>query len=230
MGADPLSAAAIGAFLTENALPLALSGGGALLQNQAARQQASDRRNTLNRQLARDEAATNKSIDLTQTEAKRYDPAARQQALAEQEGKTYEQAQADIAGAGGAMIPTAGDAGNVSQDFITSKAQKAIDEGSRLTSIAREVAKSRAPIQLGGVDALSRANLAGNLQNTWGTNNNMARATGMDAQNIDEPGYGGLGSIASAVGTGMLAGGGMKKTPWQSSINWSDPMRAGAFR
>lgn len=200
----------------ETLIPLLLSGGGSLLQASASRQQADDKRRTLNQQYARNDEATGKAIDLTQGEAKRYSPEARKAALAEQEAKTFGQTQADLTGAGGATVATAGGAGAVSDDFLKGKAQTAIDEGTRLTSIAREAAKARAPMQLGSSDSLSRASLAGNLQNIFGSNNNMASATTADADSIEEPGYGALGAIASATG-GALAKGGMK-----TGVQW-DP-------
>lgn len=216
------------AFLQANAVPLGLAAGGSLLQMVGQREAADDRRAILNRQMARDSEATDKAIDLTQQEAQRFDPQARQQALAEQEAKTFDQTQADLRGGAG-LVQTAGDPGNVSQDFLATKAQRAIDEGTRLTSIAREAAKVRAPSQVASDDALSRAGLAGNLQNLWGTNKNMGNAASLAASSVEEPAYAGLGSIASAIGTGMLKGG-IKKPTWQSGIDWSDPMRAGAYR
>ena len=187
----------------ETLIPLLASAGGTVMQLNAQQEQAADKRRTLNRQLERDDNATDKSVSLIQDEGKRYDPQSRLQSLDTQAQEGNSQIQKDLQG--GANVETAGDAGNVSADFLRTKAARAIGEGTRLTSIAQQAAKSRAPGQLQGNDALSRAGLAGSLQNIWGTNTNMARATGNDADGIEQPGYGALGGIASSIGTGMLA-------------------------
>lgn len=186
-------------------LAMAMMAGGTVLQMQAAQDQADERRKILNTQLGRDEQATKKAIQLVQDESGNYTLPNRQEALQEEQGKTYDQIQTDMQGAGGAMVDTATDAGNVSEDFLKTKAARAIDEGTRLTSIAREAAKSRAPTQLMSSDALRRAGMAGNLQSMWGTNNNMSRATGIDAEGVQAPGYGSLGTIASSIGGASLA-------------------------
>jgi hypothetical protein len=46
---------------------------------------------------------------------------------------TLAQTQADLQGAGGATINAAADAGNVSEDFLKTKAARAIEENTRLT-------------------------------------------------------------------------------------------------
>jgi hypothetical protein len=187
--------------------PLIVSAVGAATSYMANKEQADDRRSILNRQLEETERTTDKSIDMVQQEGKRFDQQARMDALKQAEDKTYDQTQADIAGAGGAAIPAAVDAGNVSEDFLKTKAQRAIDEGSRLTSIARETAKARAPGMLNLDDSLSMARMQGDTRNLWGTNRNIARANSMDAEAVEAPGYGALGSIASAIGGGMAKGG-----------------------
>lgn len=176
------------------------------MQMSAAEKQRRDQRAVLNRQLERDDKATTKAIDLVQQEGQRYDPAARAQGLKEQEQKVFDQTSADVQGAGGANIGAAADAGNVSEDFTKTRAQRAIDEGTRLTSIAREAAKNRSSSMLQGEDALKRADLAGTLQNTFGTNANMGRATGLDAQSVGQPFYGSLGKIAGAIAPNLAGG------------------------
>jgi hypothetical protein len=131
----------------------------------------------------------------------------RQQGLQQAEDKTLAQTQADLQGAGGATINAAADAGNVSDDFLKTKAARAIEETTRLSDQAREAAKVRAPGQLQMDDSLSMARLAGSLQDLWGTTKNLAGANGMDAQSVQAPGYGQLGRVASAVGTSMASNG-----------------------
>lgn len=196
------------------AIPYALMAGGTLMSMKAQQQQADEKRNTLNQQLSRDDAASKKASGMVLDEGNYYDPTARKQAMAEQETKAYDTSMADLkAGAGGgdpAAVSTSSDAGNVSDDFVKAKADRAVTEGTRLTGIAREIAKTRAPTLLLGQEGQRGANLASNLQTLFGSNSNMANATKNDANSIEEPEYGGLGKIASSIGS-MWAGGDIAK-------------------
>lgn len=196
-------------------IAMAIAAGGTALQMSAQQDAADERRATLNRQLERDDQSQNKAIDLVQKEGQNYGMDERLKAMKGQEDQTYAQTQADMQGAGGSLVNTSADAGNVSEDFVRGKAERAVTEGSRLTSIAREAAKARAPSSMMSEDALRRAGMAGSLQNTWGANTNMARATGIDAQNVQEPGYGALGAIASSIAPSV--GGMMGKG---AGVNW----------
>lgn len=188
------------------ALPIIIAAVGTAASMSAEQRAASERRDVLNRQLDRTSKATDASTSMVQQEGKRFSQEQRLAGLQGQEQKTYDQTQADLNGAGGASVATAADNANVSDDFLKTKAARAIEEGTRLTSIAREAAKTRAPSQLQQDDSLSMAGLAGDLQNLWGTNRNMAQATGLDVQGVQTPMYGSLGKIATAVG-GSMAGG-----------------------
>lgn len=184
---------------------LLLSGGGTALQMMAQRDQADERRAVLNRQLERDKAATDRAAQMVQNEGQNFSAQARQQALADQEQRTFDQSQSDIQGAGAGVVNTAAGNGAVSDDFLRDKAQRQVDEGDRLTAVARAAAKSRAPTQLATTDALRRANLAGELQSLWGTTKNMGSANSLDAQSVEAPLYGTLGGIASSVGMSGLS-------------------------
>jgi hypothetical protein len=107
-------------------------------------------------------------------------------------------------------VTTTGDAGNVSDDFVKAKADRAVTEGTRLTGIAREIAKTRAPNLQLVTEGQRGADLAGNLQSLYGSNSNMGRATANDANSVLEPQYGGLGKIATLIG-GAMAGGQIAK-------------------
>jgi len=194
-------------------IPMVIALAGTAAQMSAQADERDERRKTLNNQLERDETATKKSIDLVQKEGQNYGMDERLAAMKAQEEQGFGQTQADMQGAGGATVNTAGDAGNVSEDFIKGKAERAVTEGTRLTSIAREAAKTRAPGSLMNEDALRRAGMAGGLQSLWGTTSNMARATGNDAAAVQAPAYGALGSIASSIAPAMGSGAG-------SGVSW----------
>lgn len=161
----------------------------------------------LNQQLEREDQASDKSAEMVKQEGQNYSQEARLQGMVDAEQKTYEQTQADLQGAGGATVATSASTANVSDDFLKTKAARAIEEGTRLTSIARETAKARAPGRMHQDDSLRMASLAGDLQNLWGGTQNMARANGLDVQSVKMPAYGQMGKIATAVGSSMASSG-----------------------
>lgn len=206
---------------------LALAAGGTAATVSAQHQQQKDQRRTLNRQMENTEQATKKAVDLIQDEGTRFSPDARAAEMAAAEDAATTRAAQDLDGAGGATVATAGDAGNVSSDFLTAKADRAISEGTRMTALSRELAKIRAPGQLQTNDRISQANLAGRLSNIQGSNANMARANSMDVQSVEAPAYGQLGQIASALGGAYLGSGTGKESA--SQIAWNTPATKWAF-
>jgi hypothetical protein len=208
-------------------VPLLVSAVGTGVSLYAQNEQEKDQRKILNRQLERDEKASDKSAQMVLDEGQRYTQQNRQEALQQNEQKAYDQAQADISGAGGASISAAADNANVSDDFLKTKAARTVDEGNRLTSIAREAAKSRAPGMLGLDDSLSLAGMSGGQRSLWGTTKNMSGAAGLEAQSVSQPAYGALGKIATAAGGALAASGygqpagGTPPNPYyRAGINW----------
>lgn len=181
-----------------------LAVGGAAANYLGEEKAARDRRSILNRSMAETEKTQDKAQDAIQTEAKTYDPAARQQAMEAQQQATYEQSLKDV-GAGGSLIPTAGE-GNVSEDFLKAKADRALSEGNRLTSVAREIAKARAPGQQLTTEGLRRADVTGRVGSMWSGARSQANAAQLTAQNVDSPWYGHLGKLAQAIGSGVMLG------------------------
>lgn len=212
------------------AIPYALMAAGTASQMNAQQEQADEKRTILNRQLARNDEAAKKSSELVLSEGDNFSPEARKKAMEGQENNVFDQSMVDLkSGAGGgdpAAVNTSGDAGNVSDDFVRTKADRAVTEGTRLTGIAREIAKTRAPAMLLGQEGQRGANLASNLQTLFGSNSNMARATENDAAAVQEPGYGGLGSLASSIGSSMAAGRLAKGSAAKYSGSSSSPFAA----
>jgi len=197
-GAAAAGGSAVGAGLTGAqwaALIASLAGTGASMA--AQQQQQQDRRDILNRQAEKTKEAETKSADMVLKEGESYQADARAAAMAGQEQATYDQSQKDL-GAAPTIIEGAGDAGNVSKDYLAAKADTALSEGKRLTAIAKELAKTRAPGQLQTTEGLRRSNLAGSLQDLWGTANRGAQAARMDAENVSEPWWGTAGKLVSA--------------------------------
>lgn len=187
----------------ELAAALAVSLAGTGLQMMDARSQQKQQRSILNRQMERNEEATDKAVDMVQDEAQNFDSQSRMDQMRQAQNKTYAQTQADLEGAGGALVDTAGDAGNVSDDFLKTKAARAIEEGNRMTAIAREAARVRAPGSMRLEDSLRMGSLVGDTASLWGTTKNMANANALEAQSVGPGSMGALGAVAGAIGQGM---------------------------
>jgi hypothetical protein len=206
---------------------IALAGTAATMYDQ--HEQQKDRRKILNQQLEREDEATDKSVNLVNEEGQNYASKNRVDQMREAENKTFEQTQADIKGAGGGMVNTSTEAGNVSNDFLEAKAQATIDEGSRLTEIAREAAKARAPGVMRMDDSLRMAGLTGNLANVWGGVKNMHRAAGLDAGSVGPGTLGQLGTIASAVAPATAGFGQTATTGMEGGIP-ANPYATGPYK
>lgn len=211
----------------EALIPLLISAGGTAMQMSAQRDQQKQQRRILNRQMDENKQATDKAAQLVQQEAAKMAPDARQQEMVAQEQAVYDQQQKDLqtGAGGGAVIDAAGSAGNVSADFLKAKADRAIDEGSRLSAIARELAKTRAPSQVMMQEGLGRAAMAGNLNSMWGSRRNMSSAAGMDAQSVQQPLYGALGQAVAAYGAS--GGGSNWFTPASGVVSGGSGVKAG---
>ena len=81
-------------------------------------------------------------------------------------------------------------------DFLKAKADKALSEGQRLSAIAQQLSRVRAPGQVAANDSERRAGVQGNIGSMWSTTGNLNRATELDAQNVQEPWWGQLGKVA----------------------------------
>lgn len=210
---------------------LALLAGGTGLSMLGQRRAANERRDILNRQFERTNSTMDKTTGQILGEGKNYTPDQRMRDMQTQEDATFGQSQKDLNGAGAGVLPTSGDAGNVSQDFLRAKADRTLSEGNRMTAIARELAKVRAPGQQMATEGLRRADVTGDVASQWGSNRAFGDAANLDAQSVQEPWWGTLGKIGQQVGMmgamggmgglgggpGAVTGGGGLKVP----TNWS---------
>lgn len=191
---------------------LLLAGAGTGLEMMGNRRAEKDRRNILNGALERtaknqDSAAQKVLAEGANYGQKRLEDVANQEQTAMAQSLKDIGAQ-DAAGAGASVIDTAGDAGAVSEDFIKAKADRAISEGNRLTSVARELAKVRAPGQQMNAEGLRRAELTGELGSAASSNRARTQAASLDAESVDAPWWGKAGALAKQVGmiAAMTAG------------------------
>lgn len=198
-------------------LPLILQVAGTAASMKAQHDQARERRAILNRSMAETDEAQRQANASIQKEAAAYTPDQRMAEMQAQEQAMYDQAMRDR-GQAGATIDTAGDAGNVSADFLAAKADRQLQEGERLTAIAREIARARAPGQQLAEEGMRRADATGNASSIWSRARAMANARQLDAQGVEEPLYGTVGRLAAAAGGSMgggagVSGGAGKMTP-----------------
>lgn len=190
-------------------VPALIAGAGTAAEYSAEKSAAGDRRDILNRAFAKTQETTDRATNMVTQEGAKMTGANRMQAMADQEAAAFGQAQQDMTqtGAGGSTIDTAGDGGNVSADFMRAKTDSALTEGNRMTAIARELAKTRAPGSMVQDETLRRADLAGKTGSMFGTARNMSQAATMDAQDVTAPWYGQVGKLAKMAALAYMAGG-----------------------
>lgn len=189
------------------AVPYIVMAVGAAAQISAQNEQERDRRKLINQAYDQLDAGTSKTSRAIAQAASQYGADQRQQGMDAATQQIEGQQQKDLGGAGATMINGAGDAGNVSQDYLTAKADRAVTEGTRLSNIAKQIAKTRAPGSLMTQEGLNNADTMGNVSSIWGTTRGMTGALTNAAGAVNEPVYGQLGRIAQSVGGAMAANG-----------------------
>jgi hypothetical protein len=223
-------------------LAAAVIGGGTALRMTGDRRKQKEQREILNRQMTRTNQTMDRTTDQVLGEGQKLSGQNRLQDMLAQENATFGQAQQDMGGAAAGIVPTAGDAGAVSGDFLKAKADRELAEGERMTSIARELAKVRAPGQLMQNESMRRADLQGDIASQWSSTRNMGQAASMDADAVETPWYGQLGEIGQQIGMmaalhGMgaglggagkvTAGTGLKLPGMSSGAGFWNPVRLG---
>ena len=179
---------------------------GTAAQMYGAKQQRDERRRVLNNSLERTAGTQKQTQALIQDEAKEFAPEARQQSMQAAEDAAFTRTQQDLAGAGAGE--TAAMPGRVSQDYLDTRAERTAQEGDRLSAIAREAARTRAPGLLMTREGLRRADMQSRVGSMLGSDANLARASGADADGVGTPVIGQLGQLATAAGAAYGAYGG----------------------
>lgn len=168
------------------------------------RQQQREQRGILNRALDQTQKTQNATQSMIANEGAKYAGGARADALQAQEAAALNRTQADLQGA--PVVATTQPAGRMSADYLRSKAQSTATEGDRLTAIAREAAKVRAPGQLLQTEGQRGADVHSQVGSMLGSDANMARAAQTDAAGVQAPIWGQLGGLAATIAS-MYAGG-----------------------
>lgn len=189
------------------AVPYIIMAVGTAAQINAQNEQARNQRKLVNQAYDQLEAGTSKTSQAIAKAAQQYDAENRQQGMDAATQQIQAQQAQDLGGAGATMINGAGDAGNVSQDYLSAKADRAVSEGTRLSKIAQQIAKTRAPGALTTKEGLNNAGTMADVSSIWGSTKGIAGALTNDAGAVQEPVYGQLGRVASSIGGAMAAGG-----------------------
>lgn len=180
---------------------------GTAAQMAGQEQQAQDKRQILNRSLAEADATQGKAIDTVKTEAAQLAPGQRQQAMQQAADAAYTRTMTDIAGAGGSRVDTSQGGGNVSDDFTRAKSERDAIEGDRTSNIARQLAKVRAPNDVATDEAMRRSAIAEQLGSVWSGQRQRSKASGLDADAVEVPGWGQAGGLMAMMsGAAMGAG------------------------
>ncbi len=214
------------------------------LQLQGQQEQKRERRNILNASLADAERTQKSAVEQVTQEAEQLSPEERMRQMAEAEQQTYDRAMGDIQGAGGAAIDTAAGGGAVSADFARALGERRMSENARLSAIARELAKVRAPQEVATEAAMRRGAMAERLGSLWSSQRGRSDAARLDADGVEMPTYGQIGGLAQTAigaysgaggagaatgGGGTVTGGGGMKAP-SSGTAWYGRSRAPANR
>jgi hypothetical protein len=186
----------------EIALALALGGTGAQLIGQ--REQRRDRARILDGAMDRGMQTQGQAIQQITQEGQRLAPEQRMAEMQTAEDAAYGRTMADVG-----VAPTANTGGGaVSPAFEALQMRRQGEESGRMSAIARELAKMRAPGDVETEGGLRRGSMSEGLSSLFNTQRNRTNAAQMDAESVDMPLYGQLGQIAAQAGQiGMMAGG-----------------------
>jgi len=195
---------AIAAF--QAAAPYLLAGGTAASMY-GQHQQQKEQRGIVNRSMEQADRTQKKAVE--QTLGVAQEDLSAQSRLRQMQGAeeaNFARTQGDLQGAGADLIDTAQPTGG-SQQFLTAKADRATQEGDRMTTLARELAKVRSSddVQMNGGIKLGR--LAEELGSKWNSQRANSQAAQMDAQDVGVGAIGQLGKIAQIAGAAGLFGG-----------------------
>lgn len=197
--------AGAGALSTEAALGLLL--GGTAAQMAAARQQQQQQKRTLQRAFDKNDETVGDATQQVLAEGEKMTGASRMESMRAAADAAAARTMSDLSGAGADVIDTAGDKGRMSDAFGQRKAEVQAMEGDRLSRIAQEVGRARAPAEVSANEALARSALAERLGSSFRSNQARTQAAGLDAESVDLPWYGYAGQLASLVGGMGLASG-----------------------
>jgi len=194
----------MGPEVAATALPLIV--GGTALQMQGQREQRRDRSRILNRAMDDAEQAQTMAVQTVTDEGEMLAPERRMADMQQAEDAAYERSMGDIAGID--ITPSQG-AGAVSEAFEQLRARRSGEESARMSAVARELAKLRAPGMVQTDGAMRRGAMSEALGSMFNSQRARTNAAQFDADSVDMPMYGQIGQMIGGIGQmGLMGGGG----------------------
>lgn len=182
--------------------------GGMATQYYAQNEAASDRKRAVGRAQDWQDTASRKIIDTSMKNAQQYDPTARTQANAQAQDAATNSLRGYLEAAKGQQ-PSSGTTGAVSSTFTTDRAERALADANRATTLARLFGKMRGATDLRAIEGLNNADAATRVAGMARNKANMAGAQSVDIQEAgqEDPTLMLLSSLMTGYGMGGLAGG-----------------------
>lgn len=161
-------------------------------------------RDIMNAAYQNQKQTLDKTTGMLQSEGQNMQGDARMHTMDSNEAAALAQTQSDLNGSGAAEgIDVAGDGGNVSSDFLKARADRALSEGNRMTALAREAAKIRAPGLTQAGDKMRTADLMSRTGSMWSSTRAAHEAAMRDAQGVGPTAIDQFGNLAKTAA--MLA-------------------------
>lgn len=203
--AVPGLASSIGSFVANNAIPLGLQAGGAVMKGLAANDADIRRQKLLDAMGSYQRGNASKAMDTTGKFIEGSTPEAR--AAAANDAEMQAKAGFDrTVGAASAFENNGAVAGNLSDQFKAKSAESADAASKRNAMLIANLSKMRAPGIAGAAEARRYGRAAGDVSALNNANQNVGGAFQTDMQNVQESPWAGVGGDAlSGVGQGLLA-------------------------
>lgn len=164
-------------------------------------------RNYLNSGMADSERTQAEAIQRVLAEAQTASPDARMQAMQQAEDRNYGQAMQDAAGA---TLQGTGSGGRLPAEFTAAMDARGQEEAGRMSNIAREMARVRAPGDVAATDSIRRSGMSEALASLWNSSNQRSQAAQMDAQAVQTPWWGQVAGIVNRTAARAASAGGGK--------------------
>lgn len=195
----------IGSFVANNAIPLGLQAGGAVMKGLAANDADIRRQKLLDAMGSYQRGNASKAMDTTGKFIEGSTPEAR--AAAANDAEMQAKAGFDrTVGAASAFENNGAVAGNLSDQFKAKSAESADAASKRNAMLIANLSKMRAPGIAGAAEARRYGRAAGDVSALNNANANVGGAFQTDISNVQESPWVGVGGDAlTGVGQGLLA-------------------------
>lgn len=204
-GAFGPTLAGVGNFIANNAIPLGLQAGGAVMKGIASNDADMRRQKLLDAMGSYQRGNASKAMDTTGKFIEGSTPEARAQAANDAEAQAKAGFDRTV-GAASAFENNGAVSGNLSDQFKAKSAESADAASKRNAMLIANLSKMRAPGIAGAAEARRYGRAAGDVSALNSANANVGGAFQTDMQNVQESPWAGVGGNAlTGVGQGLLA-------------------------